>query len=179
MIADGADALARSSGPGRRRRRPGAASRTRRSARERAVDAFDRHRPVDGERLQRQREKRPCVGAEGRGVLTGAAGDGGGSAQPRRSFPSSYQVEACPRGTSVRKPAFALRRTLLVVDERQFFTEKPEQRPARFQCPRCRRTNDYSIGGCGARRKRRLPAGADERDRALFAKSQGPPRPRG
>jgi hypothetical protein len=56
------------------------------------------------------------------------------------------------------------------VDERQFFTEKPEQRPARFQCPRCRRTNDYTIRWMRRTKKAQLPAGADARDRTLFGK---------
>jgi hypothetical protein len=54
------------------------------------------------------------------------------------------------------------------VDERQFFTEKPEQRPARYQCPRCRRTNDYSVRWLRRTRKTQVPAGADARDRAMF-----------
>jgi hypothetical protein len=56
------------------------------------------------------------------------------------------------------------------VDERQFFTEKPEQRTARFQCPRCRRTNEYSIRWLRRTRKAHVPAGADARDRAMFDK---------
>ena len=56
------------------------------------------------------------------------------------------------------------------VDERQFFTEKPEQRPARYQCPRCRRTNDYSVRWLRRTRKAQVPAGADARDRAMFDK---------
>jgi hypothetical protein len=56
------------------------------------------------------------------------------------------------------------------VDERHFFTEKPEQRPARFQCPRCRRTNDYSVRWMRRTRKAQVPPGADARDRAMFEK---------
>jgi transcription elongation factor Elf1 len=59
-----------------------------------------------------------------------------------------------------------------VVDERQFFTEKPEQRPASFQCPRCRRTNEYSIRWMRRTKKATVPPGADARDRAIFAKSK-------
>lgn len=58
------------------------------------------------------------------------------------------------------------------VDERQFFTEKPEQRPGRFQCPRCRRTNDYSVRWIRRTKKGQPPAGADARDRAIFGKSK-------
>ena len=58
------------------------------------------------------------------------------------------------------------------VDERQFFTEKPEQRPARFQCPRCRRTNDYSIKWLRRTKKAQIPSGANEHDRLIFGKSK-------
>jgi transcription elongation factor Elf1 len=55
-------------------------------------------------------------------------------------------------------------------EERAFFSEKPETRTARFQCPRCRRTGDYSIRWVRRAKKDRLPPGADEADRARFAK---------
>ena len=56
------------------------------------------------------------------------------------------------------------------MDERQFFTEKPEQRPARFQCPRCRRTSEFSIRWVRRTRKAQPPQGSDARARALFEK---------
>jgi hypothetical protein len=56
------------------------------------------------------------------------------------------------------------------VEERHFFNERPEQRPARLQCPRCRRTGDYTIRWIRRTRKPQIPSGADERDRALFTK---------
>ena len=56
------------------------------------------------------------------------------------------------------------------MDERQFFTEKPEQRTARYQCPKCRRTNDYSVRWIRRTRKAQVPNGADARDRAMFDK---------
>ena len=58
----------------------------------------------------------------------------------------------------------------MALDERAFFTDKPETRPGRYQCPKCRRTGDYSIRWVRRLKKDRLPAGADERDRAKFAK---------
>jgi transcription elongation factor Elf1 len=58
----------------------------------------------------------------------------------------------------------------VALDERAFFNEKPEQRPGRFACPRCRRTNDYQIRWVRRTKKDRLPAGAGEPDRARFAK---------
>lgn len=55
-------------------------------------------------------------------------------------------------------------------DERAYFTERPETRSGRFQCPKCRRTADYSIRWVRRSKKDRLPPGADEQDRAKFAK---------
>ena len=57
-----------------------------------------------------------------------------------------------------------------VVEEREFFTEKPEQRSANLQCPRCRRTGDYMIRWIRRTRKGQLPPGAGARDRELFGK---------
>jgi hypothetical protein len=56
------------------------------------------------------------------------------------------------------------------LDERAFFNEKPENRPGRFQCPKCRRTGDYSVRWVRRSKKDRLPAGADDGDKARFAK---------
>lgn len=60
--------------------------------------------------------------------------------------------------------------TLRGVDERQFFTERPEQRPASFQCPRCRRTNEYAVRWLRRTKKAQPPSGADQRARAMFDK---------
>ena len=56
------------------------------------------------------------------------------------------------------------------MDERAFFVEKPETRQARYQCPKCRRTAEYSIRWVRRSKKDRPPAGADDTDRAKFAK---------
>jgi len=58
----------------------------------------------------------------------------------------------------------------MALDERAFFNDKPEARQGRYQCPRCRRTNDYSVRWVRRSKKDRLPGGADESDRAKFAK---------
>jgi hypothetical protein len=59
---------------------------------------------------------------------------------------------------------------MTLMDERAFFNEKPEMRPGRLQCPKCKRTNEYSVRWVRRTKKDRLPNGADERDRAKFAK---------
>ncbi len=58
----------------------------------------------------------------------------------------------------------------MALDERAFFIEKQETRPARYQCPRCRRTSEFSIRWVRRVRKDRPPAGASDADRAKFAK---------
>jgi hypothetical protein len=58
----------------------------------------------------------------------------------------------------------------MAFEERALFNEKMETRPGRYQCPKCRRTNDYSIRWVKRSKKDRLPPGADEADRAKFAK---------
>ncbi len=58
----------------------------------------------------------------------------------------------------------------MALDERAFFFDKNENRNERLSCPRCRRTNEYSVRWVRRTKKDRLPPGADERDRAKFAK---------
>jgi hypothetical protein len=58
----------------------------------------------------------------------------------------------------------------MALDERALFSDKHETRPGRFQCPKCRRTGDYSIRWVRRTKKDRLPPGADDVDRAKFAK---------
>jgi hypothetical protein len=53
-------------------------------------------------------------------------------------------------------------------DEKAFFIEKPENRPAKFPCPRCKRVNEYSLRWMRrVKRKDRQPQGED---RAKFDK---------
>ena len=56
------------------------------------------------------------------------------------------------------------------LQERDFFVEKQEMRNTRLTCTRCRRTNDYQLRWMRRTKKDRIPNGADERDRAIFAK---------
>jgi hypothetical protein len=58
----------------------------------------------------------------------------------------------------------------MALDERNLFTEKAEMRSGRYQCPKCRRTGEYSIRWVRRSKKDKLPAGADDADRAKFAK---------
>lgn len=58
----------------------------------------------------------------------------------------------------------------MALDERAFFSDRQETRKAQYQCPRCRRTNEYSVRWVRRVKKDRLPGGADDGDRARFAK---------
>ena len=58
----------------------------------------------------------------------------------------------------------------MAFDERAFFNEKPEQRPGRYTCPRCRRENAYAVRWVRRTKKDRIPGNAGDADRARFAK---------
>jgi len=58
----------------------------------------------------------------------------------------------------------------MALDERDLFNERPETRSGRYQCPRCRRSGDYSIRWTRRSKKARLPPSASDEDRAKFAK---------
>ncbi len=58
------------------------------------------------------------------------------------------------------------------MEERDFYSEKPEQRPHTLTCPHCRQAGEYQLNWLVRRKKNSLPPRADERDRARFAKAQ-------
>jgi len=58
------------------------------------------------------------------------------------------------------------------MDERQYFIESNATRPANLYCLYCRTSGTYELRYLLRKKRERLPAGGDERDRAKFAKSQ-------
>ena len=56
------------------------------------------------------------------------------------------------------------------LDERAFFTDRQESRQGKYTCPKCHRTNEYSVRWVRRVKKDRLPTGADDGDKARFAK---------
>jgi hypothetical protein len=58
------------------------------------------------------------------------------------------------------------------MQERDYFVESPATKPASLNCPYCRTVETYDLKWLLRKKKDRLPPGADERDRAKFAKSQ-------
>ena len=72
----------------------------------------------------------------------------------------------------LRQPAIIRCEILISMEERDFFDEKPEQRTHTLTCPHCGKADEYQIGWLVRRKKSQLGRGADERDRARFAKAQ-------
>jgi DNA-directed RNA polymerase subunit RPC12/RpoP len=56
------------------------------------------------------------------------------------------------------------------MNERDFFTEKPEMKPMSLACPKCRHRDDYQIKWVRFTKKDRLPPNANPADRAKFEK---------
>ena len=58
------------------------------------------------------------------------------------------------------------------MDERGFYSESPTTKPAILNCPFCRTAETYELRWMVRKKKDRIPPGADERDRAKYAKAQ-------
>jgi hypothetical protein len=56
------------------------------------------------------------------------------------------------------------------MEERDFFDEKQEKKPATLNCPHCQQSAEYEVTWVVRTKKRQLSGRADERDRARFAK---------
>ena len=56
--------------------------------------------------------------------------------------------------------------------ESDFFNEKQEVKRATFMCPFCRERGEYDVRWLTRRKKSAPPRGANEQDRARFAKSR-------
>lgn len=58
------------------------------------------------------------------------------------------------------------------MDERAYYSESQTKKSATLNCPFCRTQESYELNYLVRTKKDRLPGGADERDRAKFAKAQ-------
>ncbi|MCA1814861.1 MAG: hypothetical protein LC746_00350 [Acidobacteria bacterium] len=58
------------------------------------------------------------------------------------------------------------------MNERDFFDERQEAKRASFSCPFCRERADYEVRWLRRTKKRELPRGASEQDRARFRNSR-------
>jgi uncharacterized protein YbaR (Trm112 family) len=59
-----------------------------------------------------------------------------------------------------------------MLNERDFFNERQEMKRATFSCPHCRERAEYDVRWLTRTKKNSLPRGANEQDRARFAKSR-------
>jgi hypothetical protein len=60
-----------------------------------------------------------------------------------------------------------------LMEERDFFDESTQKKPATLNCPHCHQPAEYEVTWVVRTKKRQLPGGrADERDRARFAKAR-------
>jgi len=58
------------------------------------------------------------------------------------------------------------------MEERDFFTEKDETKPAQLNCPSCRTVDTYDIRWRRRTKKKSLPPYATDEDRMRFAKAR-------
>ena len=58
------------------------------------------------------------------------------------------------------------------MEERDFFDEKTDQKPATLNCPHCHQAAEYQVTWLVRTKKNQLRGHADERDRARFAKAR-------
>jgi DNA-directed RNA polymerase subunit RPC12/RpoP len=58
------------------------------------------------------------------------------------------------------------------MNEKDFFNEQQETKRASFSCPHCRERADYDVRWLKRTKKQSPPRGANEMDRARFAKSR-------
>jgi hypothetical protein len=58
------------------------------------------------------------------------------------------------------------------MEERDFFDESQQKKPATLNCPHCQQSGEYEITWIVRTKKRQLAGRADDRDRARFAKAR-------
>ncbi|MDQ1523195.1 MAG: hypothetical protein QOE47_1119 [Pyrinomonadaceae bacterium] len=58
------------------------------------------------------------------------------------------------------------------MNERDFFNEQQEAKRANYSCPHCRERADYEVRWLRRTKKKELPRGASEQDRARFRNSR-------
>lgn len=58
------------------------------------------------------------------------------------------------------------------MDERDFYTEQAETKSITYTCPKCRHSSEFPVRWLRRTKKKNIPPGATDRDRAKFAKAQ-------
>jgi len=89
-----------------------------------------------------------------------------------RFFMASMSMKEVLRKWKSTKAVFHGSRELETMEERDFFSETTEERTHTLICPKCGQSGEYKVAWVVRRKLAQLPRGADERDRAKFAKAQ-------
>ena len=114
-------------------------------------------------------------------ALTGVGFDGFGGRKTGwlafRHGKNEYGVDSGVRGSTRLHPGVTGGRHRASegstgMEEREFFNETIEQRTHSLSCPKCGQAAEYKVTWIVRRKRQQLPRGADERDRARFAKAQ-------
>ena len=58
------------------------------------------------------------------------------------------------------------------MNERDFFDERPESKPANYSCPHCRERADYQVRWLRRTKKSQPPRGMNETQKAQFSKAR-------
>lgn len=58
------------------------------------------------------------------------------------------------------------------VQERDFYQERHESKPAHFTCPHCRQSSEYQVRWLVREKRKQLPRGAGAEDRQRFARAR-------
>jgi hypothetical protein len=58
-----------------------------------------------------------------------------------------------------------------MMDERDFYTETPETKPATYVCPKCRQASEFQIRWLRRTKKKNIPPGMSDLERAKFTKA--------
>jgi len=107
-------------------------------------------------------------------ALAGVGFDGFGGGKNSwlafRHGKDEYKEEALLKRS--KKFRFAAGAEMEEMEERDFFNETTEQRTHTLSCPKCGQAGEYKVTWVVRRKRAQLPRGADERDRAKFAKAQ-------
>jgi hypothetical protein len=85
---------------------------------------------------------------------------------------ASAKVAGWSPGISAVDPPGGVPEGHIHMEEREFFNETTEQRTHNLTCPKCGQAAEYRVTWIVRRKRAQVPRGADERDRARFAKAQ-------
>jgi len=58
------------------------------------------------------------------------------------------------------------------MNERDFYSETPETKRTTYICPKCRQASEFQVRWLRRTKKRNIPPGANDLDRAKFAKAR-------